>query len=79
MTIPYFVADEGIKDPNFLYQLGAQILLFILICIFSIWLIHKLLGKYIPNLGEAYKIIGAVVIVIALICIAGLMTQALGL
>ncbi len=67
------------NDPNFLYILGAQILLFIAVCVIGGWTTYQLIHKYRPNLNQAYKSILTVAIVITVICIIGYASEALGL
>lgn len=79
MSFMIFIANAGIRDPDFLYILGAQILVFISVSLFSAWLIYKLLKKYAPRLNPILKIIVAVLVTTGLIGLVGFVSQLSGL
>lgn len=71
--------SSSINDPNFLYILAGQILLFVVLCAAVGWLTNKVIAKYKPGLKPVQRLALTITIVIALVCIVGYVSELLGL
>jgi O-antigen ligase len=65
-------------DPDFGYKLFGSIAVGVALCILGVWCVYAWLGK-MTKLNVFYRFILAFGIIIGVICLLGLITQALGL
>lgn len=79
MNAHRFFAEGSILDPEFLHELAFQVFILILIVFAIIWLTYTIIKKYGSRLKSWQKILITLIVPFALIIIAGLVTQALGL
>lgn len=72
------IIATSIMDSDFGYKLFASIAGGIVLCVLGVWSIYIWLGKK-TKLNGFYRLMLALGIVVGLICVLGLITQALGL
>lgn len=72
------IIATSIMDSDFGYKLFASLAGGTVLCVLGVWGVYAWLGKK-TRLNSLYRLMLALGIVVGLVCILGLITQALGL